>query len=122
MPEAMKSFIPSLAHSDNFFLKMLVDRHFWILLSLLIILPLCLLRRLDSLRFTSVVALIAMSYLIFLVLWYFIKSHKTLHQIDMTPPNFVSFASNLPIFVFAFTCHQNVSSFSSLALRCSVYV
>ncbi|KAL4729215.1 hypothetical protein ACLX1H_003626 [Fusarium chlamydosporum] len=49
----------------------LVDRNFWITAFMLIIIPLSFLRRLDSLKYTSIVALVSIGYLIVLVIYHF---------------------------------------------------
>lgn len=89
-----------------------MDRRFWITLFMVTaVLPLSFLRKLDSLKYTSVVALVAVVYLCVIVIEHYFAS-------DFTPPpegsvewgTFSSkFFSHLPVFVFAFTCHQNVS-------------
>jgi len=91
---------------------LLLDRRFWITVFMLVIIPLAFLKKLDSLRYTSLLALVAIVYLIVIVIYnYFGPDYRA-------PPSdkihFVRFSSKfftyLPIFVFAFTCHQNVSS------------
>jgi amino acid permease len=78
---------------------------------LTLVLPLSFLRKLDSLKYTSVIALFAVVYLCVIVVYYYISP-------NYPPPEpnaveLVSFTSrifgHLPVFVFAFTCHQNVS-------------
>ena len=82
----------------------------------LIIIPLSYLRRLDSLKYTSVAALASMGYLVILVLYNFIKGDVVA---DRGPVRIIHWAgaiptlSSFPVIVFAFTCHQNVSSSSS---------
>ncbi|KAJ9625757.1 hypothetical protein H2203_004519 [Taxawa tesnikishii (nom. ined.)] len=51
----------------------LVDRHFWVTAFMLIVIPLSFLRRLDSLKYTSVVALISIGYLVVLVVYHFAR-------------------------------------------------
>ncbi|GJJ69050.1 hypothetical protein EMPS_01396 [Entomortierella parvispora] len=90
----------------------LVDRRFWITLFMGIIGPLSFLKKLDSLKATSALALSAVFYLVFIVLYYFVNPTQPM------PPKeeirLVHFSSQLlttlPIFVFAFTCHQNIFS------------
>lgn len=89
----------------------LVDRHFWITAFMLIVIPLSFLRRLDSLKYTSIIALTAIGYLIILVLAHFIKGDTLsdrgeIRYFQWSGP--VQFLSNLPVIVFAYTCHQNV--------------
>ncbi|KAI9318086.1 transmembrane amino acid transporter protein-domain-containing protein [Dichotomocladium elegans] len=90
----------------------LMDRRFWITVFMgSAILPLSFLRKLDSLKYTSVIALIAVVYLCAIVVYHFFEPSPA------RPPPTVEFAtfsarffSRLPVFVFAFTCHQNIFS------------
>jgi amino acid permease len=108
----------------------LVDRHFWVTAfmyvapsfqipaltssSRLVVIPLSFLRRLDSLKYTSVVALISIGYLVILVVYHF-SAGDTL-QADRTPIRVIRWAgavptlSSFPVIVFAYTCHQNMFS------------
>ncbi|KAL2283856.1 hypothetical protein FJTKL_09621 [Diaporthe vaccinii] len=90
----------------------LVDRNFWITAFMLIIIPLSFLRRLDSLKYTSVIALISIGYLIVLVVYHFASdSVENRGEVSYIAWNgAVSFLSSLPVVVFAYTCHQNMFS------------
>ncbi|KAK8061720.1 amino acid transporter [Apiospora phragmitis] len=55
----------------------LMDRNFWITGFMLVIIPLAFLRRLDSLKYTSVVALLSIGYLIILVVYHFASDTVT---------------------------------------------
>ncbi|KAF2398081.1 vacuolar amino acid transporter-like protein 6 [Trichodelitschia bisporula] len=119
----------------------LVDRHFWITAFMLIVIPLSFLRRLDSLKYTSVVALVAISYLVILVLAHFIKG-DTLHDrgtISFKWAGPVPALASFPVMVFAYTCHQNMFSilneinnnshyrttsvvFASIGSACATYI
>ena len=74
--------------------------------------PLSFLRRLDSLKYTSVIALISIGYLVILVIAHFIKGDT---KKDPAPIRVVRWESaiatlsSFPVIVFAYTCHQNVS-------------
>lgn len=80
-------------------------------MSRLIVIPLSYLRRLDSLKYTSVAALFSMAYLVVLVVYHFILGDT---MEDRGPIRVGHWAgpiptlSSLPVIVFAFTCHQNV--------------
>lgn len=79
----------------------------------LIVIPLSFLRRLDSLKYTSVVALLAIGYLVILVVYHFAAGDT---MADRGPVRVLHWQSALaslssfPVIVFAYTCHQNVSS------------
>ncbi|KAJ5742907.1 transmembrane amino acid transporter protein-domain-containing protein [Penicillium manginii] len=91
----------------------LVDRHFWVTAFMLIVIPLSYLRRLDSLKYTSIAALVSMAYLVVLVVYHFIKGDT---MADRGPIRVIHWAgpvptlSSFPVIVFAFTCHQNMFS------------
>ncbi|KAK9694661.1 hypothetical protein K7432_013341 [Basidiobolus ranarum] len=104
MPEVMGWFGISPSHS------FLLDRRFWITIFMLFIIPLAFLRKLDSLRYTSFVALSAVLYLIVIVIYHYLDPEQ-----PSPPPEDIHlinfggmFLSRFPIFVFAFTCHQNI--------------
>lgn len=78
----------------------------------LIVIPLSFLRRLDSLKYTSIVALISIGYLVILVVYHFgsgdtVAQRGEIHWLKWqgVVPTLASF----PVIVFAYTCHQNVS-------------
>ncbi|KAH8879360.1 hypothetical protein GQ53DRAFT_756090 [Thozetella sp. PMI_491] len=90
----------------------LVDRHFWVTVFMLMIIPLSFLRRLDSLKYTSVIALVSIGYLIILVVYHFaadsISDRGVVNIIGWSGP--VAALSSLPVVIFAYTCHQNMFS------------
>jgi amino acid permease len=90
----------------------LMDRHFWITAFMLVIIPLCFLKRLDSLKYTSLIALVSIGYLIILVVYHFaadvIPDRAPVRVITWDGP--ISALSNLPVVIFAYTCHQNMFS------------
>lgn len=106
MPGVMRGFNAS-ADAHPF----LVNRNFWITAFMLFIIPLSFLRRLDSLKYTSVIALISIGYLIILVVYHFasdsLDNRGDVNVIEWNGP--VAFLSSLPVVVFAYTCHQNAS-------------
>ncbi|KAG2018930.1 hypothetical protein GB937_005568 [Aspergillus fischeri] len=93
--------------------EFLVDRHFWVTAFMLIVIPLSYLRRLDSLKYTSIAALVSMGYLVILVVYHFVKGDT---MDERGPVRLIHWAgpipalSSLPVIVFAFTCHQNMFS------------
>ena len=79
----------------------------------LIVIPLSFLRRLDSLKYTSFIALVSIGYLVVLVLAHFIKGDTPLEgdrgEIRVIKwESLVASLSSFPVIVFAYTCHQNV--------------
>ncbi len=92
------------------------DRHFWVTAFMLVVIPFSFLRRLDSLKYTSVVALISIGYLVILVVYHF-AAHDTLPDGHYKTPlrklkwaGAVPALSSFPVIVFAYTCHQNMFS------------
>ncbi|KAF4469336.1 AVT6-involved in amino acid efflux from the vacuole [Fusarium albosuccineum] len=90
----------------------LVDRNFWITAFMLLIIPLSFLRRLDSLKYTSIVALVSIGYLIVLVIYHFaVDKHADPGSIRVIQwGGAIETLSTLPVVVFAYTCHQNMFS------------
>ena len=81
---------------------------------MLVVIPLSFLRRLDSLKYTSVIALISIGYLVILVVYHFSAADtfegsrppvRVLHWAGAIPT-----FSSFPVIVFAYTCHQNMFS------------
>jgi len=107
MPGVIKGF------SDNPPGNFLLDRHFWVTAFMLIVIPLSFLRRLDSLKYTSVIALISIGYLVVLVVYHFAKGDT---MEERGPIRVIEWAgvvptlSSFPVIVFAYTCHQNMFS------------
>ncbi|KAL2121691.1 hypothetical protein VTJ04DRAFT_2146 [Mycothermus thermophilus] len=94
-------------------LDFLSDRKFWITAFFLVfIIPLSFPKRLDSLKYTSMVALVAIGYLIILVVYHFaadeIPNDRDIRLIRWEGP--VAALSSLPVVIFAYTCHQNMFS------------
>jgi len=79
----------------------------------LIVIPLSFLRRLDSLKYTSIVALFSIAYLVILVVAHYVRGDTMAQRgpvrvFQWAGP--VSALAAFPVIVFAYTCHQNVRS------------
>ncbi|KAG9258520.1 transmembrane amino acid transporter protein-domain-containing protein [Emericellopsis atlantica] len=107
MPGVVMGFIDNAEKSPY-----LVDRHFWITAFMLLVIPLSFLKRLDSLKYTSIVALISIGYLIVLVIYHFhVDPHAAPENVRVIQwAGAVETLSALPVVVFAYTCHQNMFS------------
>lgn len=105
MPKIMESFGVELN-------RFLLHRNFWISVFMVVIVPLSYLKKLDSLKYTSVVALFSVVYLICLVIEHWLAGDIPLEQprtIEVWGPRSLkSTLASFPIFVFAYTCHQNM--------------
>lgn len=90
-----------------------MDRRLWITVFMVTAVgPLSYLKRLDSLKYTSLIALFAVAYLVAIVVYHYLSPN-----FPPPPPGSIEYFSfstkifgQLPVFIFAFTCHQNVSS------------
>ncbi|KAI7900251.1 transmembrane amino acid transporter protein-domain-containing protein [Cokeromyces recurvatus] len=106
MPQVITPFY---THEDGAYF--LTDRRFWITVYMLtLVLPLSFLRKLDSLKYTSLIALVAVIYLCVIVIYHYfspIFSPLPKDSIDLISIN-TKILGQLPLFVFAFTCHQNI--------------
>ncbi|ODQ67292.1 hypothetical protein NADFUDRAFT_45437 [Nadsonia fulvescens var. elongata DSM 6958] len=90
----------------------LVNRTFWISVSMALVGPLSFLRKMDSLKYTSVIALVSFGYLVLLVIGSFILGDfsERRGEINFAPQSASAVLSTLPIVVFGYTCHQNMFS------------
>lgn len=94
-------------------LAFLADRKFWITVFFLVfIIPLSFPKRLDSLKYTSMVALVSIGYLVILVVYHFsvddALNKGEVRLITWEGP--IAALSSLPVVIFAYTCHQNMFS------------
>ncbi|KAF2634197.1 hypothetical protein P280DRAFT_474804 [Massarina eburnea CBS 473.64] len=108
MPGVVVGFAPGAGE-----IAFLVDRQFWITAFMLIVIPLSFLRRLDSLKYTSVIALCSIAYLVVLVVAHFIKGDTLADRGQVRVFQWagpVSALAAFPVIVFAYTCHQNMFS------------
>lgn len=112
MPQVVLSFLKAAGHEHEAIPHYLLDRDFWVTVLLLLLLPLCFLRKLDSLRHTSYLSLMAVIYLVVIVVFFFFSTEARsklpprgeIHWIVLSPHILPIF----PVFVFAFTCAQNM--------------
>ncbi|KIM90493.1 hypothetical protein PILCRDRAFT_185179 [Piloderma croceum F 1598] len=110
MPNVVASLYHDLTSPDTNPPDFAVSGQFWITLFMLVLVPLAFLRRLDSLRHTSYIALFSVAYLVVIVITAYFWPLK-----GATPPGDISlihftpnFVSTFPVQVFAFTCSQNL--------------
>lgn len=91
---------------------LLAERNFWISVFMaVLVVPLSYLKKLDSLKYTSVVALFSVVYLICLVVEHYVARDVPVEPRVINywgPVSLKSTLSSFPIFVFAYTCHQNM--------------
>ncbi|CAR22048.1 amino acid transporter [Lachancea thermotolerans CBS 6340] len=86
------------------------------LVMLFVVSPLCFMKRLDSLRYASMVAISSVAYLCVLVLVHYVWPSDEIRElrghVSLGKPvgSFAALLSCFPIFVFAYTCHHNMFS------------
>ncbi|KAG8785522.1 hypothetical protein FRC15_001207 [Serendipita sp. 397] len=108
MPSVVAALYHALLPSDP--PEWALSGRVWISLFMVILVPLCFLRDLHSLRHTSYVALFSVAYLVTVVVICYIFPPKgmpnpgAIHLIHFTP----SFIATFPVQVFAYTCAQNL--------------
>lgn len=106
MPQILHFFTPDLN----------VSRIFFISISLFgIILPLCFIKKISSLKRFSMIALVSVVYLCVMIIGnYFFSTSNLKGEIYWTKPNKsysdTNFLTSFPISVFAFTCQHNTFS------------
>lgn len=106
MPQTLLFFAPDLN----------ISRVFFISISLFgIILPLCFIKKISSLKRFSMIALISVVYLCVMIIGnYFFSTSNSKGQIYWTKPkktySDTNFLTSFPISVFAFTCQHNTFS------------
>lgn len=86
------------------------DSRVWIALFMLIIVPLSFLKRMDHLRYSSFLGLASIIYLTALsVVSLIINPPETINNVVPFIPKFSSqMLASFGVFIFAFTCHQNI--------------
>lgn len=80
-----------------------------------IVAPLCFMKKLNSLRYASMVAILSVVYLCVLVIVHFIAPSQEITELKgeisyWFPKDEPSPLTTLPIFIFAYTCHHNMFS------------
>ncbi|SAM83094.1 uncharacterized protein UBRO_03652 [Ustilago bromivora] len=112
MPQVIVSFFRAFHRDVHEIPTLFLDRSFWILALIILLIPLCFLKRLDSLRHTSYLSLLAVFYLVIIVLHYSFSSEAKASlppkgEVEMIAISYHTL-SIFPVFVFAFTCAQNM--------------
>jgi amino acid permease len=86
--------------------------YFWVTLTAGLIAPVTFMHRMNSLKYTSFLGLLGIAYLLVLSMILFFGYNSSVGESLANIRPFVPFTfgslSNFSVFVFAFTCHQNV--------------
>lgn len=106
--------LPQLMHDivDSTGMGMLYSKATWVSLVMILLVPLSFCKRMDSLKYTSFVALASVAYMVFLVT--FMYASPVNRPVPSSSPVLIGSSGldalrALPVFIFSFTCHQNVS-------------
>ncbi|KAI0091649.1 vacuolar amino acid transporter 5 [Irpex rosettiformis] len=110
MPNVVAALYHDLASEDTIPPAWALSGRVWITIMMLILVPLSFLRKLDSLRHTSYIALFSVAYLVVIVVsCYFFPIKGTQARGEVHLIKFSSnFVSTFPVQVFAYTCAQNL--------------
>ncbi|KXN92411.1 Vacuolar amino acid transporter 5 [Leucoagaricus sp. SymC.cos] len=110
MPNVVASLYHDLTSATTNPPAWALDGGNWVSIFMIVLVPLCFLRHIDSLRHTSYIALFSVAYLLVIVIRCYFWPMK-----GMTKPGDISlihvtpnFVSTFPVQVFAFTCSQNL--------------
>lgn len=104
-----QNFLLPFLTSGTFIASILASKAFWTLFFAALITPVCLMRKMDSLKYTSFGGLAAVLYLVCLIVWNFFRSpNSSLSKIPLFADFSFAMCSAYSVFVFAFTCHQNI--------------
>ena len=110
LPAVMQEFLPTHLKCSIW-----TDRHIWIsIFAVLFIFPIVPFKESDALRFTSIIAVICFAYVTVIVVLFaanVLDSGITDRgQLSEFPPSgeLIAFLRVIPIYIFAFTCHQYV--------------
>ena len=115
---------PQTSTEDFASLSVWVDTRVWVGLFMLVILPLSFLRKMDHLRYSSFLGLASIIYLTVLsvVSLFAASPPPPMTAVQPFPAAFgVKLLSSFGVFVFAFTCHQNVSA-PLLCIYCKIII
>lgn len=110
MPNVVLSLYHDLTSPETQPPAWAVSGRVWISLFMAVLIPLCFLRKIDSLRHTSYIALFSVAYLVLIVIsCYFSPLEGSPERGEVYLINFTSgFITTFPVQVFAFTCSQNL--------------
>lgn len=96
-------------NKESFLITLLTSKAFWTISFALLITPVCFMRKMDALKYTSFGGLAAVLYLVFLTIWnFFIVEGASFSNIPLFSDFSFAMCSAYSVFVFAFTCHQNI--------------
>lgn len=98
---------------------LLKSQAFWVTIGAGLICPVVYMPRMDSLKYTSFLGMLSIVYMVGLsVILYISPPFPVTASIDWwNPPSALTLVKNFGVFVFAFTCHQNMLPIQNEARR-----
>jgi len=99
--------------------SLLMSPVFWITISAALICPVVFIPRMDSLKYTSLLGMLSIAYIVGLSGFLYFSSPSTMIApiAWWSPPSAIVMVKNFGVFVFAFTCHQNMLPIQNEARR-----
>ncbi|KAG6381646.1 transmembrane amino acid transporter protein-domain-containing protein [Boletus reticuloceps] len=110
MPNVVASIFHDLTSPDTNPPEWALSGRNWVILVMVLLAPLSFLRKLDSLRYASYVAMFSVVYLVIIVITCYFRPLEgvppvgEIHWIHFKP----GFVATLPVQIFSFTCAQNI--------------
>lgn len=105
----VKAIIGEDTKPEGAILSLMLSRPFVVSFSAILIAPVCFMRKMDSLKYTSYAGMAAVLYLVILtVVNFFITESASFSNIPLFVKPSLSMFSYYGSFVFAYTCHQNI--------------
>ncbi|KAF8141578.1 vacuolar amino acid transporter 5 [Boletus edulis] len=110
MPNVVASIYHDLTSPDTNPPEWTLSGRNWVILIMMLLAPLSFLRKLDSLRYASYVAMFSVVYLVTIVITCYFRPLEgvppagEIHWIHFKP----GFVATLPVQIFSFTCAQNI--------------
>lgn len=92
---------------------------FWITVGAALIAPVVYMPRMDSLKYTSLLGMLSIAYMVGLSVWLYARTPASAMAplVWWQPPGLLTLIQNFGVFVFAFTCHQNMLPIQNEARR-----
>jgi amino acid permease len=103
IPDIIRGFNPRLIDRYSW----LNVKAIWVWITIGIMAPVVSMRKIDSLKYTSFFGMAAVSYLLGISI-YQLAMTSTIYKVDAFAPISIAGFTSFSVFVFAFTCHQNL--------------
>lgn len=105
--QLMHEVMVSLNYSKDL---LYVQEKFWMTIFMIVIVPLAFLKKLDSMKYTSFLALIAVVYLVVIIIMTAVRPFdgSSIPQAWTWGKTSLQGFEALPVYIFAYTCHQNI--------------